>query len=79
MKLFTVKSKIDESGFVFKEITKIFPIVRAEITAHILFEFSLEALEKWKRLSEKEKKDLIRTVAKKELLVEDLKVKILES
>lgn len=78
MRLFTVKSKLDESGFTFKEITKIFPIVRTEITAHILFEFSLEALEKWKKLSEKEQKDLIRTVAQKELTVEDLKVKILQ-
>jgi len=78
MKLFTVKTKFDESGFIFKEAPSIFPGVRAEITAHIVFQFTKPALEKWKKLSEKEHHDLIRTIAIKELTVEDLKVKILE-
>lgn len=79
MKLFSVKTKLDESGFIFKEAPSIFPRIRAEITGHIRFEFTIPALEKWKKLSEKEQHDLIRTIAIKELTVEDLDVKILET
>lgn len=78
MRLFSVKTKLDESGFIFKEAPMIFPRVRAEISARIIFEFTFPALEKWKKLSEKEQYDLIRTMAHKELTVEDLSVKILE-
>lgn len=78
MKLFDVKTNLVGSGFIFNEAPSIFPGIRAEITAHIVFQFSIPALEKWKKLSEKEHHDLIRTIAIKELTVEDLKVKILE-
>lgn len=78
MKLFTVRTCLDESGFIFMEADQIFPKLRAEITAHIMFEFTEPAFEKWKKLSEKEQKDLIRTVAQKELKVEDLRVGIID-
>ncbi len=77
MRLFTVKG--DRNGFVFKESKQVFPMVRAEITAHIMFEFTPTTLLEWNRLSEKERKNLIRTVADEEFKVEDFKVKILES
>ena len=76
MKLFAVKG--DRKGFIFKESKQIFPMVRAEITAHIVLEFSPTTLLEWNRLSEKEKKDLIRTVAQKELTVEDLRVGLID-
>ena len=76
MRLFNVRGT--RKGFIFKEEKRIFPMLRAKITAHIMFEFTLTTLLEWDRLSEKEKKDLIRTVASKELTVEDLKVEILE-
>ena len=77
MKLFTVKG--DRKGFIFKEAKRIFPMLRAKITAHIVFEFTPTTLLEWDRLSEKEKKDLIITVAHKELTIEDLIVEILET
>jgi len=76
MKLFTVKG--DRSSFVFKESKQVFPMVRAEITAHIIFEFTPTALLEWNRLSEEDKKHLIRTVAQKELKIEDLRVGIID-
>jgi len=79
MKLFTVKSKGKKQGFIFHESTRVFPKVRARITAYILFEFAPAALEHWNLLSEQEQEKLICTVASKELTVEDLKVEILET
>ena len=76
MKLFDVRG--NRSGFIFKEMKRIFPMLRAKITAHIVLEFTPTTLLEWDRLSEKEKKDLIRTVASKELTIEDLIVEILE-
>jgi len=77
MKLFDVRG--DRKGFIFKEAKRIFPMLRAKITAHIVFEFTPTTLLEWDRLTEKEKKDLIRTVAQKELTIEDLIVEILET
>ena len=76
MKLFTVKG--DRSSFVFKESKQVFPMVRAEITAHIVLEFAPTALKEWNRLSEEDKKHLIRTVAQKELEVQDLRVGLID-
>jgi len=53
-------------------------MVRAEITAHIVLEFAPTALKEWNRLSEEDKKHLIRTVAQKELEVQDLRVGLID-
>jgi len=79
MRLFTVKTNLVGSGFIFNEAPLIFPRVRAKITSYIMLEFTIPALEKWKKLSEQEQENLIRTIAQKELGVEDLQVKILQS